>query len=113
MSIATAKQFLQKVQVDQAVQAKLQTVANGKSEGMLAEVTRMAAADGFVFTAGEFESALKEQLTQPMPIEGELSVEDLELVAGGKQNSDLEARKEKTDGGFWGAIIGNLFGNIS
>ena len=72
MSIATAKQFLQKVQKN-----------DGKREGTLAEVVRIAAADGFVFTAGEYESALKEHLAQSRPSAGELSEEDLGLVAGG------------------------------
>ena len=80
MSIVTAKQFLQRVQKN-----------NGKREETLAEVVRIGAADGFVFTAGEYESALSEHLTQhARPIARELSEEELELVAGGTKRKELQ-----------------------
>src|SRR5688572_25624597 len=102
MSIATAKQFLQKVQNEQALSSRMR--------GTLAHAVRIAAAEGFVFTAGEYESALKEQLTQhaagllgaelpvqvvARPIAGELSEKDLELVAGGTSQVNIETQLPK------------------
>jgi predicted ribosomally synthesized peptide with nif11-like leader len=61
MSIATVQQFWQKARNDPALQAKLQASASAHQEKAIAAVVGIAAAAGFVFTAAEYEAALKEE----------------------------------------------------
>jgi predicted ribosomally synthesized peptide with nif11-like leader len=107
MSVTTAQQFLQAVESDHTLQEKLRSLAHGMGKGALDEVVRIAASDGYVFTRGELEAALKQHLALQKPI-GQLSEADLELIAGGKQRSEegWPAAKEKTSGGFWGSLLG-------
>jgi predicted ribosomally synthesized peptide with nif11-like leader len=110
MSLETAQQFLTTAESDLSLQAKLHALSNGSKESVLAALVRIAAAEGFVFTPAELESALTKHLAQRKPAAAELSEAALDVVAGGKQNTDQrDFNMDKTQGGFWGTIIGAFF----
>ena len=82
MSTAIAKQFIHKVESDPVLTAKLRAITPGDGEQALAEVVKIAAAEGFAFTAPDYEAAFKERLMERHAA-GELSDAELARVAGG------------------------------
>jgi predicted ribosomally synthesized peptide with nif11-like leader len=84
MSKEAATAFIEKAQNDSQLQEKLRDLGSGAK---LEDVLDVAAATGYQFSEPELLSAGKELAeTTGRPAEGELSEEELELVAGGKFN---------------------------
>ncbi len=81
MSIESVKQFLAKCRDHQALQEKFQAVSTGTSEQRLAEVVRIAAAEGFEFTAADYIAAMRAELARQHAA-GEINDEQLAMVAG-------------------------------
>ena len=86
MSTATAKQFIHKVESDPVLTAKLRAITPGDGEQALAEVVKIAATEGFKFTAQDYEAAFKERLMDRHAA-GELSDAQLARVAGGMKHA--------------------------
>jgi predicted ribosomally synthesized peptide with nif11-like leader len=86
MSTTTAKEFIHKVESDPALTAKLRAIPLSSREQALAEVVQIAAAEGFAFTAPDYETAFKEHLMEHHA-SGEISDEELARVAGGLRHA--------------------------
>jgi hypothetical protein len=82
MSTEAVKQFWQKANSDKALQAKLATIQGKERQAAIAAVVKLAAEVGFVFTAQEYDAAVKEELTRQHSA-GELDERQLVDIAGG------------------------------
>ena len=82
MPTEAIKQFWQKTQTDTAIQAKIAALEQKDHQPTLAAVIKLAAESGCVFSAQEYEVAVKEELARQHAA-GEISDEQLEAVAGG------------------------------
>ena len=75
MSTESVKQFWQKVQNDQQLQARL------RAESRTSELVKVAAETGFTFTLQDYEAALKEEMARRHAAD-ELRPEHLSQLAG-------------------------------
>jgi predicted ribosomally synthesized peptide with nif11-like leader len=89
MSAAIVKAFFEKVEGDKGLQAKLKEISDkGLSEGSaIAEVVQIAKAEGFEITAADVVEARKAFEAGEFPSGDELSLEELETVAGGRPST--------------------------
>jgi predicted ribosomally synthesized peptide with nif11-like leader len=81
MSVEAVKEFFEKADTDEALQAQIQEMIEGKEEYGCCAFAALAAEHGFEFTAEEMHDGI-EQLRSSED-ERELTDEDLENVAGG------------------------------
>ncbi|MEG4328984.1 Nif11-like leader peptide family RiPP precursor [Microcoleus sp. AT3-A2] len=86
MSIATLNQFYQEVVSDQALQQRFQSVTN--RAGVVNMAVELSQENGYNFTSKEVEEWLNTH--SPDAASGELKDEELEAVAGGKDNPNDE-----------------------
>ena len=86
MSVKIVYQFLETAAKDATLQEKLSGIPCEDKDAAIAEVVRIAANAGFVFSATDYDEALKEQVGQAHAA-GELSEAQLEGVAGGTLSS--------------------------
>ena len=82
MSMQTVRAFWQKAKQDPALQSKIAAIQAKERQATVAAVVKLAAEAGFVFTAQEYDAAVKEELARQHAA-GELSEAELESVAGG------------------------------
>src|SRR5262245_11134225 len=82
MSSEAVQKFWQKAQQDPALLKKLTAIPPDDQQAAIATLVKVAAAAGFVFTAQEYDAAIKEELTRQHAA-AELSDQQLEAVAGG------------------------------
>lgn len=83
MSLDQAQAFLAKVREDQSLEQTIQAVQSEDKDSALAEVVRIAAENGFVFAAEDYERATQAQ------IEEQLAAREKE--AAGQQESDASS----------------------
>ncbi len=86
MSIAILNHFYQEVVSDQALQQRFQSVTN--REGVVNMAVELSQEKGYNFTSKEVEQWLNTHSADGGS--GELKDEELEAVAGGKDNSNAE-----------------------
>jgi predicted ribosomally synthesized peptide with nif11-like leader len=82
MALQAAKDFLQKLQSEQELNAKFQNAVDEDARHQLAQ------AAGFDFTRAEFKQAVQEILTSGK--DGELTADQLQKIAGGYSSPDGE-----------------------
>jgi predicted ribosomally synthesized peptide with nif11-like leader len=92
MSTATLNQFYQEVVSDRALQQRFQSINN--REGVVNMAVELSHENGYNFTSKEVEEWLNTH--SPDGASGELKDEELEAVAGGKDNSNAEVDWHKT-----------------
>ena len=84
MSVQAVRDFWQKTRQDPALGARFQAIKPDDKDSALTAVISLAATAGFVFTAKEYESAVKEELARQHRA-GEITDEELARVAGGSR----------------------------
>ncbi|MGE3808503.1 MAG: Nif11-like leader peptide family RiPP precursor [Gemmataceae bacterium] len=82
MSTRSAHDFLQKVRSDAPLQAKLKAITAKGREALLAAVVQIAAEAGFVFTAEDYQAAIKKEVERQHAA-GNLNEQQLREVVGG------------------------------
>src|SRR5262245_56725149 len=82
MSTEAVQKFWQKAQQDKALQAKLTAIPPEKLQAGVAALVKVAAEAGFLFTAQEYEAAVKKEVARQHAA-GELTEGQLQQIAGG------------------------------
>ncbi len=88
MSIQTAVEFLEKANQDVALQKELSAMVEGKLESACGPFVELASTHGFEFTIEEFHEIL--DTLRREDLEGELTDDDLQNVAGGRPDFRLD-----------------------
>ena len=86
MSTEAVKNFWQKAQQDKSLQAKLAAIEEKHRRATVADIVTLATEAGFVFTAAEYDAAVKETLAKEHGA-GDLSEEQLQQIAGGARGA--------------------------
>src|SRR5262245_55478288 len=87
MSTAAVRAFRQKAQQDAELKKKLATI-QAKGHTAVAASVKLAGEAGFIFTAQEYDDALKEEIARQHAA-AEMSEEQLGRVAGGNDLTQI------------------------
>lgn len=89
MSLEQAQAFLAKVREDQSLEHKIQAVQSDDKDAALAEVVRIAAENGFVFAAADYERATQAQIEEQLAESEKAAASQQDADASGLLDLDL------------------------